>query len=56
MNNLPEEKNTPRKNVKAEPVKRPYSSPRILDFGYFAKLTQGTGSMNVDAVAGRRLN
>lgn len=56
MNKLPEVKNTTKKNVKTETVKTPYTSPHIVDFGHVAKLTQGTGSMNVDAVAGRRKN
>lgn len=34
----------------------PYSLPVLVVYGHIGELTQGTGSKNIDAVAGRRKN
>lgn len=37
-------------------AKKPYRKPQLLQYGLLSVITQGTGSMNADSVAGRRKN
>ncbi len=54
MTKKPLEKTVEDKNP--EPAKRSYRKPELLQFGLLSVITQGTGSMNVDSVSGRRKN
>ena len=45
-----------KKSEKQEEASRPYQIPQLRIFGHIDALTQGTGSKNIDAVAGRRKN
>lgn len=56
MKKIFNEKSTSTENEKYDSAKRPYIPPRLTEFGHVVKLTQGTGSMNVDSVSGRRKN
>ena len=54
MTKKPLERSATEKNY--EPAKQAYRKPELLQFGLLSVITQGTGSMNVDSVAGRRKN
>lgn len=54
MQKKPFEKSAEEKNP--EPVKQAYRKPEFLQFGLLTVMTQGTGTMNVDSVSGRRKN
>lgn len=45
-----------KKSEKRGEASRPYQIPQLRIFGHIDALTQGTGSKNIDAVAGRRKN
>jgi len=42
------------KNTEVKKPKRPYTTPRLIEYGGVAKLTAGTGTIVSDAGAGMR--
>lgn len=56
MENKEQARKISSEKIETAVTKRKYRTPQLQRFGALTKLTQGTGTMNIDSVAGRRLN